>query len=195
VLGLRCRLDRARRLEVPGARLVHLHRRTIAEAAQGDLWNVRGPLPRLHSRGLPIDDIAWLHENDFGTLPGNLPVSRICAKATKLFDEWESDRCAEADAILKKLGRKAKVKVDEINAHIETERDLLEQTCKFLPALNSDEWVQAVCYIYRDATSTPVSINIRQWQSEDEDRKKKIMRLQPRPNRRDLFGVSVTSTK
>lgn len=163
---------------------------TVAETAQTELHTSLAKR-WLAGRGLPVNDDLWLEENDLGALPGDLPIRRIAAKARELFEEWQEAKNAEISKLKKSSNRKlAAERTAFIEVEIEAEAEYLENTLKLLPQLNSDDWLNSVVYIYRDASGNPTSLNIRDWTSEGEERKKRIMRLQPRPNRRGLFGVT-----
>jgi len=167
---------------------------TVAEECQQELLINGGALDWLKSRGLPVDDLTWLEENDLGTLPGNLNLPSIKHHAKQLFDEWRADRHAEIETWklqLKGPNKKSAVaKITAIGEEIIQEESNLANTLEKLPVLNFSEWDGSLVYVYRDAKGTPMSLNIRNWQEEDEARDKKIMRIQPRPNRRGLFGVT-----
>lgn len=167
---------------------------TIAEACQACLPSDPGTLGWLAKRGLPVDDTAWLEENDLGSLPGNLDISLLKHHAKERFNEWHSDKLKELESLKLQLhGPRKKYAVEQMTSItdlIAEEQANLDNTLERLPMLNSRDWADSVVYLYRNAVGTPTSLNIRCWSDEDENRKKQVRRLQPRPNQRGLFGVT-----
>jgi hypothetical protein len=144
-------------------------------------------------------DWDWLIEHDLGELVGiatHLPA--IAKRAEQLFDEWLKEKKAEQaklEQLRKGLTGKDKKRLNNKLSTIDFETQL-EQDAKhhlleeIFPRLAEPEWNGSAVYIYRDEHGIPTSLNIRQVATEKEDRKnKKLMRVQPRSERRGLFGV------
>jgi hypothetical protein len=168
----------------------------VATACMEDIESSQEAKDWLRHRGLPVSDINWLIDNDLGTVPDYLDIQTISKSAKQLWAEDRQIRMAEvaslrtrANIVKGKEGRADAAKAERIEKFVADEDLAIDHVISnVLPLLTRPEWRDALVYVYRDADGNPCSLNVRQYQSEPEERK--VMRVQPRANKRGVFGVT-----
>ena len=175
----------------------------LAEACKGDIGSDGDARMWLLDRGLPIDDPEWLYEQDLGTIPCDLDrhLPGWIAKAKERLSEEISTFQIQAMGLRAVLenqpGRPKKetqIRIHGLESAAEDAKQAFEHlTTHILPLLLKSEWIGSVVYVYRDEEGVVTSLNVRQisseYETEDHPYERKVIRIQPRPNRRGLFGV------
>jgi hypothetical protein len=175
--------------------LAELCKSSLASDGDARMW--------LLDRGLPIDDLDWIYEQDLGSVPRDLESQlrphlyraeqQLAAEIETLKAEIQRLQATQAGS----PGRPRKelqLQVQTLTmASIDTQNTFNHLKKNILPLLEKLEWVGAVVYVYRDEEGNVTSLNIRQIASEyttdDHRSERRVIRIQPRANHRGLFGA------
>lgn len=168
---------------------------SIGEACQDSLPHDRDALDWLEHRKLPVDDTDWLLDQDLGAVPSDIDITTITRKAGKMLAEESKRRLAAATEMVRtakakgaKACKAAEAKLEALNLELDVESVNFDHIVdNILPLLTTAKWDSALVYIYRDQDGQPCSLNIRQYGTEPNERT--VMRIQPRPGRRGVFGA------
>jgi ribosomal protein L37AE/L43A len=151
----------------------------------------------LDHRLIPTKSWEWLADQDLGAVPPILPIKDLVLAGKQLLQDAigllqaKQARTMQAATVIPKdlkLLRAAQRECATIDAAIEKEQKEFEHlTQVILPLLLDSKWRNALVYCYRDEDNQPCSLNIRQYSTEPGERT--VMRIQPRPGKRGVFGV------